>query len=50
MKDDKKEGKEIGFYENGKLQYECFFSSGEFEGEYIFYNDDGSIAYKKYYE
>ena len=32
------------------MRYEVFCSNGEFHGEYIFYNDDGSIAYKKYFE
>ena len=43
MKDDKKEGKAIVFYENGKLEYEYFYSFDKLEGEYIFYHDDGSI-------
>jgi antitoxin component YwqK of YwqJK toxin-antitoxin module len=33
MKDDKKEGKEIGFYKNGKMKYERFYLSDMLEGK-----------------
>ena len=50
MKDGKQEGKSTGFYENGKIKLERFYSNDVLHGEYIFYNDDGSFAYKNYYE
>ena len=33
FEDGKKEGKEIGFYENGKTEYENYFKDGKQEGK-----------------
>ena len=36
FEDGKKEGKEIGFYENGKTEYENYFKDGKKEDKSIF--------------
>jgi antitoxin component YwqK of YwqJK toxin-antitoxin module len=36
-------GKEVRYYDNGQIEYECISIDGLLEGDYIQYNRDGSI-------
>jgi antitoxin component YwqK of YwqJK toxin-antitoxin module len=50
VEDGKKEGKWVGYHDDGDLRYRGNYKNGKEEGEWVYYHDNGDLRYRGNYK